>query len=495
LATENPAPARLSQVQLAVTLALMLVIVALLFSGGQYVRSIVRESFRDAELIRASRVHVADMLNEQLDEETAVRGYAAVRLPVLLAPYYEARARLPSSFARVDSDLHKLGARDAIARLRDAESMNRRWLQQVALPLILSKGAQPRLQLRGKSLMDRFRSDSSAIDGVLARQTAINGERAQSAVFLVETFAVAAALAVVFAAIIFTVQQYRLSMRLERDRATLEIARRRSAEARAAYQTEKRIADVLQEAFADRILPELPAATFSATYVPAIEQTKIGGDWYDALQLSQDRVLLAMGDVAGHGIDAVIAMNKTRQLLISYALLDAAPDRVLERVNMELVRGGSSLITAVCALVDTRTYEFSYATAGHPPPVLLEPGKRARLLEFGSLPLGVASGTSYETHRMRTVPGALIVLYTDGVIEHSRDLASGEALLLEAVESAAQTRTGDTAEAIRDMIFTTRRVADDVAILTVTLAGVRVKPEIPQGKLPAPASIAPRGIA
>jgi serine phosphatase RsbU (regulator of sigma subunit) len=180
-------------------------------------------------------------------------------------------------------------------------------------------------------------------------------------------------------------------------------------------------------------------------------------------------VLLAIGDVTGHGIEAVVAMNKVRQLLISYALLDATPDRVLARVNADLLRSKSPIVTALSGVVDIRAREFAYATAGHPPPVLFEPSQGARLLEFGALPLGVSSNAAYETRRVRTVPGAMIVLYTDGAIEHSRDLASGEAMLLRAVETAAGVPEADAAGAIRDSIFAHRRVADDVAILAVCL--------------------------
>lgn len=470
LATEASRLGRRSRIQLALTLGFMLLIVAALVAGGLYVRATVRASFRAAEHIRTARAHVADMLNAQLDEETGMRGYAAVREPVLLAPYYEGRARLPHAFARVESDLRALHVAEAQPALLDAIDVNRAWLNQIALPVILSKGVQQRLELRGKTLIDHFRADANAIDAALARQAAVVNDRTQSAIFLVEGFALLAAIAVILAAVVFTVQQYRLGLRLERERAITEIARQRSAESRAAYETEKRIADVLQEAFAERILPSLPSVRFSASYVPATEQTKIGGDWYDALQLTEDRVLLAIGDVTGHGIDAVVAMNKARQLLISHALLDATPDRVLAGVNAELVRGKSTLITGVAAVIDTRTREFAYAAAGHPPPVLFEPTRPARFLEFGSLPLGVTLTTTYQTHRVQTVPGAIIVLYTDGVIEHSRDLAAGEAALLEAVNAAARKPNDDVATAILDRIFSRRRVADDVAILAVCLS-------------------------
>jgi serine phosphatase RsbU (regulator of sigma subunit) len=451
---------------LALTLALVALVVALLVAGGLYVRSVVATSFRDAERIRTARLNVTQLLNEQLDEETGVRGYAVARMQTLLEPYYTGRAILPASFERVYRDLTDLNVTAALRPLGDAVETNRRWLRQVAFPVILSRRPHPSLELRGKSLVDRFRRDLHQIDGVLAGQASRYGARVERAIVLVGALALGGVFAVIVAASLFTIQQYRLGVRLERARTASEEERRKSAEVRAAYATEKRIADTLQQAFAERLFPELPSLGFSATYMPATEQAKIGGDWYDALQLSEDRVLLAIGDVTGHGIEAVVAMNKARQLLIGCALLDATPHRVLERVNAELMRSKSPIITAVSAVIDTRTREFAYAAAGHPPPVLFEPGGRARLLEFGSLPLGVTVKVRYVTHRVQTVPDAMIVLYTDGAIEHSRDLASGEAELVEAVEAVGRNPDAEPATAIRDRIFKRRKVADDVAILT-----------------------------
>jgi serine phosphatase RsbU (regulator of sigma subunit) len=456
----------------------MIAVVGMLVAGGNYVRSIVAASFREVELIRAARVHVAGMLRLQLDEETGVRGYAALRLPILLSSYYGGRANLPLYFDRVGSDLAALNERSALPALEDAIKTNRRWVHQVAFPLITQRHVRRSVQLHGKTLVDRFRIDTDRIDAALARKATAANSGAQSALLWIGGLSLATILAVVLVAAIFTVQQYRLGLRLERQRAASEAERRRLAEVRAAYEAEKRIADVLQQAFSERILPDIPALSFSGTYVPAGEQAKVGGDWYDVLQLSQDRVLLAIGDVTGHGIEAVVAMNKARQLFIAAALLDATPHRLLERVNSELVRGKSPIITAVSAVLDTRTHEFAYALAGHPPPVVFEPGTRARLLEFGSLPLGVTTKSEYQTHRIVVAPGAMIVLYTDGIIEHSRNLAEGEAALLEAVEAAAEQPTPDPANVIVESIFRRRKVADDIAILTATF-----RPKVKGGNL------------
>jgi serine phosphatase RsbU (regulator of sigma subunit) len=454
---------------LILTLAFLAILVLLLIVGGLVVRSTVNATFRSAEQIRLARTHVSQLLAQQLDEETGVRGYAVVALPIMLEAYYGGRASMPLYVHRVRSELVALNVPEALPSLHDAVITNYRWLHEVAFPIIRTKGRHTKAELRGKALVDRFRRDISAIDAALAGRVVVVAARAQQAVYWVDGFALGAVFVVILAASLFAVQQYRLGVRLERQRTASEAEREKSAEARAAYETEKRIADVLQQAFSERLFPALPALRFSATYVPASEQAKVGGDWYDALQLSEDRVLLAIGDVTGHGIEAVVAMNKARQLLIGAALLDSRPHEILAHVNATLVRARAPIITAVAGIIDTRTGKFDYAAAGHPPPVLYEPELGARLLEFGSLPLGVAEHAEYSTHRVQTVPGAMIVLYTDGVIEYSHDLAEGEAALLRAAELAAP-RPADAANTIRDRIFGRRAVSDDVAILTVTLS-------------------------
>jgi hypothetical protein len=128
------------------------------------------------------------------------------------------------------------------------------------------------------------------------------------------------------------------------------------------------------------------------------------------------------------------------------------------------------MVTAVAGFADARTYEFVYATAGHPPPVLLEPKRPPRLLDFGGLPLGVTGESHYTTYRIQTVPGAILVLYTDGAVEHSHDVIEGEAILLAAAAQVAEHPETDPASVIHNAIFAGRPAGDDVAILTVGFA-------------------------
>jgi len=246
---------------------------------------------------------------------------------------------------------------------------------------------------------------------------------------------------------------------------------------RAAYDAEKRIADTLQEALLQQALPTVAGLWFSATYVPASDEAKVGGDWYDALKLPDGRIFFSMGDVAGHGLEAAIVMSRARQAIISAALHEVDPAIVLTRANATLLVQNTRMVTAVCGYIDPATFGLAYASAGHPPPILIEPGRAPQLLQTGGLPLAVMQSVTYRSQRVNVAPGSMLVLYTDGAVEHSRDALEGESILLAAASQAMDAAAGVRAEAIHETIFATRTVSDDVAIMTVAFGTEMVLPE------------------
>ena len=451
-----------------ITAAALTLVICLLVSSGIFVRSLVANAFRSAEGIRSTRALVAGVIQAQLDEETGIRGYAATHDPAFLAPYDLARSQMADRFGRLSLAVRRLDIPAASRAVQDAAAVNAQWTSVVALPLSHPHPDRPtRIQLRGKELVDRFRRYVGTVDDALAVRESELDRNARVAIDRIGLFIAVSALLVLLAAVWFLRQQTELAGRLERERLRREEERRRTGELQAALATERRIAETLQDAIAQRPLPLHPTLRFSATYVPATEETKVGGDWYDALELPGSRVLFAIGDVAGHGLDAAVAMSRSRQALIVSALRDADPASVLARVNAELIRQSAPMVTAVAGFADAQTYEFVYSSAGHPPPVLVEPNRPPRLLDFGGVPLGVIKDAAYRTYRVQSVPGAMLVLYTDGAVEHSRDVLAGEAILLDAVMQAAERPEVDSATIIHNGIFNGRSVGDDVAILTI----------------------------
>lgn len=244
------------------------------------------------------------------------------------------------------------------------------------------------------------------------------------------------------------------------------VSRRLDAETLRA-DTEHRLTITLQEAFLQRPLPAVTNMGFSATYLPALRHSLVGGDWYDAFELPHGRVMITIGDVAGHGIEAAVTMSRARQAIIAAALQDSDPGSVLARANEILLMHDTKFATAICGYVDPGTLEVTYATAGHPPAILVDRHGVARLLQYDGLPLGIEHGSFYPTFRLRADHDSLLVLYTDGLVEYDHDLLEGERRMLEAAKNIALQRVADPAGAIEDAIFKDHKPLDDVAILTI----------------------------
>ncbi len=199
-----------------------------------------------------------------------------------------------------------------------------------------------------------------------------------------------------------------------------------AAAAQEAAVREHRIADELQRS----LLPP-PAFTSDhlrvATYYRAgMEGSRVGGDWYDVIELGAGRTALVIGDVMGRGVRAAAVMGQLRAVLRAYARLDLPPAEVLENLD-GFVRdiGEDQIVTCVYAVYDPGDRSFTYATAGHLPPLLLLPGQAARPLTAAGPPLGIGFPGPVE-ERVELPVGATVALYTDGLVERrNRDLDHG----------------------------------------------------------------------
>src|SRR5947209_11257668 len=201
-----------------------------------------------------------------------------------------------------------------------------------------------------------------------------------------------------------------------------------------------RLANELQEAFTQQPLPVVSNLGFSATYLPATVETQIGGDWYDAFELPDGRIMFSIGDVARHGVQAAVIMSKVRQAVIAAALHHSDPGSILTRANNALRFPENKFATAICGHVDAATLHVSYATAGHPPGILIAADGSASVLKYAGAPLGVESDAASQTFEFTAEPNSMLVLYTDGLIEFSRDIIEGERLMLATAREIALRR-------------------------------------------------------
>ncbi|MEU0743009.1 SpoIIE family protein phosphatase [Streptomyces sp. NPDC006134] len=172
-------------------------------------------------------------------------------------------------------------------------------------------------------------------------------------------------------------------------------------------------------------LPELQVAV---RYRPAETEHLVGGDWYDAVHLPSGLVLLSVGDVAGHGIEAATSMVVLRNALRGLAVTGAGPGQLLSWLNIVAHHlTGAVTATAVCGLYDPATRALRWARAGHLPPVLVRGAQAAPLPLVKGMLLGAVPEASYEEAELQLAAGDTLLMYTDGLIER-RDRSVEESL-------------------------------------------------------------------
>ncbi len=266
------------------------------------------------------------------------------------------------------------------------------------------------------------------------------------------------------------------------------------------YRREHERALILQRSLLPPGNPEASGLEIACRYRPSNNNTEVGGDWFDVIALPGNRTALVIGDVMGRGLRAAVAMGQLRTAVRTLAMLDLDPAEVLTALD-EIARGLGDpgpadedavevyLATCVYAVYDAVTRRCLFANAGHLPPVLLSPGEPARMLDVPpGLPLGVG-GEPFEEVEITLPDGALLGLYTDGLVE-SRKHQLDEGLL--AFRTALQNGSPGL-ETLCDQVLSEldpHHGEDDIALL---MARVRAFPEDAVGDWrlpPEPTSVA-----
>lgn len=234
------------------------------------------------------------------------------------------------------------------------------------------------------------------------------------------------------------------------------------------YRNVRDSATVMQQALLAPSVPVIPGADVTAQYLVAAEDTAAGGDWFDAIPLG-DRLVLVVGDVVGHGVEAAAVMSQLRtalrmQVVAGYPIAEAleAVDRFRKHVP------GSNTATICVGALDFGTGEFRYCTAGHPPPLLVTSEATSRYLEpSGAGPLG--SGTGFPVRTEFLDVGDSILLYTDGLIERpGRPLGASTA---EFAELAANIAGGQRGFVIESSMRAIDRICSETLELLLRSTG------------------------
>ncbi len=220
--------------------------------------------------------------------------------------------------------------------------------------------------------------------------------------------------------------------------------------------------------------PSVPELELAARYRPA-GRDQVGGDWYDAFQLESGQVALAVGDVVGHDITAAAAMGQLRATLRTLAMNESLdPAAVLERLAMaNRLLDITPFATAVFGrLVRLGTgWSLSWASAGHLPPLLIEPDGTARRLEVVAPGCALARGITprYGVDRLRVDrPGTTLIFYTDGLVERRGvNIDDG----IDALSVRASELVGSPIQDLCDGLLAGAPDSDDIALLIVRTGG------------------------
>ncbi|WP_329233385.1 SpoIIE family protein phosphatase [Streptomyces canus] len=243
------------------------------------------------------------------------------------------------------------------------------------------------------------------------------------------------------------------------------------------YESETALARGLQQALLPRRLAAHPQLETTGRYLPGTAGMEVGGDWYDVVE-SGDGLALVIGDVQGHGVQAAATMGQLRSAVRAFALGDRPPDEVMSSTNHLLIDLDPGLFASCCYIrLDPATGVARAARAGHPPPLLRSPDGRTRVLDLpGGVVLGVAPKARYPVTELRMEPGAILALYTDGLVERpGSDIDEGITALRVALAKAgapAARPGGRFLAGVADRLTATARHAldrpDDIALLLAT---------------------------
>ena len=233
-----------------------------------------------------------------------------------------------------------------------------------------------------------------------------------------------------------------------------------------AYEREKRIAVTLQGASLPKTLPTIDHLYLSADYRPGKSEATIGGDWYDAFALDDGRVGITVGDVLGNGLGAAVTMGRLRQSMRAVATLLAEPNAMLDAADRTVrAESDEAYATALAGVFDPRTHQFTFASAGHPSPVLRHPDGRIEEFRAPGMMLGLRRGTSLQTITIDVVPGSTLVFFTDGLTEATRDIDEGQRRLHAAMGDERVAHAENPAHELVELVLAGRPATDDIAVL------------------------------
>ncbi|HXW51362.1 MAG TPA: SpoIIE family protein phosphatase [Candidatus Acidoferrales bacterium] len=441
--------------------------VSVIGSAVTYVR--VDQAYKQQNAIDMAKSKLDDLFQEQLDEETATRGYIATGRKTFLEPYTSALPAMEQDLDLLQADLEQAKLTNAYPLVFDLRHAHDLWESQVGRPLVANPTSPEAaaLLLQGKKIMDRFRNDFKELTGLLNDQSLVAQDAVRS--LLLRAALLTASLILLFgaAAIVADVIRSRTEASLERERI---------------------VGDTLQRAFLSG-WDSCPFLEVGTAYVSAARHLAIGGDLFDVQLIDDHRCLLVVADVSGKGLDAAVDTAFVKYSLRSLVSEYDDPNIILRKFNMAFIRSvrdDTSFVSLFAGVLDASAHTLHYASAGHSP-VYVRRGDAVRQLSVTGPLVGLRLEDDFGADTAQIEPGDIIVLSTDGLTE-ARDTAG---MMIDDVGAMRMIREAPAQpQKMADFIVAavTRasggRIADDLALLVVAF-----------GKSEAAQTQAPQGLA
>lgn len=235
---------------------------------------------------------------------------------------------------------------------------------------------------------------------------------------------------------------------------------------------ELQVAAEIQMSILPDVMPAPERYDFGGRILPA---RQVGGDFYDVFELGEDKIAVMIGDVADKGVPSAIFMARAHALIIAEADGHSSPGQVLRMVNKHIthLEKSTQFVTALYGVLDTRTGEFSYARAGHEPPLLLQAsGEVLRLPHQPGMALGLWEDIALDEYSLFLPRGSLLVMFTDGMTDCRNP--QGKPFGLDRIMEIAGQLSGMTAQAGCDQLLETlvsyqngSKQDDDVTLVAV----------------------------
>ncbi|MGK5500545.1 PP2C family protein-serine/threonine phosphatase [Streptomyces sp. URMC 125] len=241
---------------------------------------------------------------------------------------------------------------------------------------------------------------------------------------------------------------------------------------RRAHAREHEVALTLQRAMLPVHMP-LERRSAAVRYRPAQGSLNVCGDWYDMINLSDDRFAVAVGDVVGRGLEAASVMGQLRSALSAAMRVADGPAQALYGLDLYARSLDGALATTTVKIdIDTHSHTLTYSSAGHLPPMLCHPDQYVELLDQATdVPLAARSRPSHRPQAITSyVPGSVLVLYTDGLVERrDESIDVGLKRLAESLARHRDLHQEEIADNLLEDLGMNSGTADDAALVVIRL--------------------------